>query len=115
MVAALIPVLAEALTARMTEAGWSIDPAPLVLPDGLDLPTFRRRVDDEFTAQVEFGRVGRPWVTGDPPVKAAGWVLVGYEPAYRLAPVVLGRESCGEFAIGAGELLDPPRQLTVTM
>ncbi len=48
-------------------------------------------------------------------MKAAGWVLVGYEPAYRLAPVVLGRESCGEFAIGAGELLDPPRQLTVTM
>jgi hypothetical protein len=114
VVEALTPVLAEALTARMTAAGWSVDVARRVRPVGHDLPSFRHRVEADFTATVEFMLVGG-WVKGDPPVKVAAWVAVDYEPAYCLAPLVLGRESYSERDTDVGDLLEPPVELTVTM
>jgi hypothetical protein len=114
VVAALTPVLVAALTARMIAAGWSVDPVRGVLRVGSDLSTFRHPVDGEFTAEVEFMLVGG-WVKGDPPVTVAARVAVDYEPAYRLAPVVLGTESSSECELDVGELLDPPGRLVVTM
>jgi hypothetical protein len=114
VVAALTRALAAALTTRMTTAGWSVDRARRVSPVGNDLPAFRSAVGESFSAVAEFNLVG-PWSKGDPPVKVVAQVAVDYEPAYRLAPHVLGRESYSECEIDAGDLLDPPLELTVTM
>jgi hypothetical protein len=114
VVAALAAVLAEALTTRMTTAGWSVDLARRVRPAGHDLPSFRHPVEGGFTATVEFMLVGR-WEDGDPPVKVAAQVGVDYEPAYCLAPLVLDRESYSECDTDLGDLLEPPGDLTVTM
>jgi hypothetical protein len=114
VVAALADVLADALTARMTVAGWSVDLARRVRSVGHDLPSFRHPVEGGFTATVEFMLVG-PWEVGDPPVKVAAQVGVDYEPAYCLAPLVLGRESYSECDIDLGDLLEPPSDLVVTM
>lgn len=114
LVTALAAVLAKALTTRMTSAGWSVDLARRVRPVGHDLPSFRHPVEGGFTATVEFMLVG-PWVDDDPPVKVAAQVGVDYEPAYCLAPLVLGRESYSEWDTDLGDLLDPPEELVVPM
>jgi hypothetical protein len=114
VVAALTAALAPALTARMTAAGWSVDLAKRARPMGNDLPSFRHPIEDGFAATVEFELVGL-WQSGDPPVKVAAEVGVDYEPAYCLAPLMLGRESYSEYDTELGELLDPPSDFVVTM
>jgi hypothetical protein len=114
VVAALAAVLAEALTTRMTVAGWSVDLARRVHPVGHDLPSFRHPVEGGFTATVEFMLIGS-WEVGDPPVKVAAEVGVDYEPAYYLAPLVLGRESYSECETDLGDLLEPPEELVGSM
>jgi hypothetical protein len=113
-VAQLKIALAQALTTRMERAGWSVDPARDVASGIYSVAVFRHPAADDFTATVEFHRTG-PTSDSGPLLSVGATVAVDYEPAYRLAPLLLNEPSHGECDIEAGELVDPPSRLTVSV
>jgi hypothetical protein len=98
----------------MTAAGWRADPAHDVTSESATVGRFRHPVTDEFTATAWFYQSVFLF-TGDPQLTVAARIAIDYEPAYRLAPLLLDKPSRGERDIDGGALMDPPGELTVSI